>query len=148
MKASKYQRPSPEAAPDILQDSPGPAVSLESAAMVRTQIYLNRAEYEFLQSEARRRATPMAAVIRSFIDEKMQVPEDVWENNPLLAPPADPEFKGPVDGVPNHDHYVYGAPKKWVKRKGKWVEASPLPEDYHTNPRSAEAYNRALEEEK
>ena len=27
----------------------------------------------------------MAAVIRSFIDEKMEIPEDAWTNNPMFA---------------------------------------------------------------
>ena len=27
----------------------------------------------------------MAAVIRNFIDEKMEIPEDAWTNNPMLA---------------------------------------------------------------
>ena len=28
----------------------------------------------------------MAAVIRGFIDEKMEIPEDAWTNNPMLRP--------------------------------------------------------------
>ena len=36
-------------------------------------------------------------------------------------------------------------PKKWMKRKGKWVETPPLPEDYHTNAASAAAYDRMVE---
>jgi hypothetical protein len=116
--------------------------------MVRTQIYLSQVEHEFIQTEATRRNQPMAAVIRSFIDEKMTLPDDIWENNPLLAPPADPSFVGPEDGAINHDHYVYGGPKKWMKRKGKWVEAPPLPDDYYTHASGAAAYDRRLEEAK
>jgi hypothetical protein len=114
--------------------------------MVRSQIYLTQEEYNFLQSESVRRGEPMAAVIRSFIDEKMAVPDDVWENNPLLAPPADQGFVGPEDGAINHDHYIYGCPKKWIKRGGRWVEAPPLPEDYYSDRQSAEAYDRMLKE--
>ena len=47
------------------------ADEVQAAPMVRTQIYLNREEYDFVQAEARRRNEPMAAVIRNFIDEKM-----------------------------------------------------------------------------
>jgi hypothetical protein len=116
--------------------------------MLRTQIYLSRREHEFLQTEAARQGQPMAAVIRAIIDEKMDIPESAWTNNPLLAPPADPGFVGPEDGAINHDHYIYGGPRKWVKRRGQWVEAPPLPEDYYTNPASATAYDLMAEGKK
>ena len=97
--------------------------------MVRTQIYLRQSEYNFCQAEAKRREEPMAAVIRSFIDEKMEIPEEAWANNPLLRPtPFDPTYEGYEDAVINHDHYIYGAPKKWVKVDGEWVEAPPVEE--------------------
>ena len=71
--------------------------------MVRTQIYLSRSEYDFVQAESTQRGEPMAAVIRSFIDEKMQLPEDAWTNNPMLQPtPVDPDFKTPCDAAINH----------------------------------------------
>ena len=141
----KYPAAGSASAPAPMLDTDPSLAPPESAAMVRTQIYLSRAEYDFLQGQSRRRAESMAAIIRSLIDDKMQVPEDVWENNSLLAPPADPKFIGPEDGVLNHDHYVSGAPKKWAKRNGKWVERPPLPEDYYTNPKSAAAYDRSME---
>ena len=69
----------------------------------------------------------MAAVLRSFIDEKMRVPEEVWENSPLLQPPVDdPHYKPRGDGVVNHDHYIYGGEKKYKKVKGKWALQPPL----------------------
>ena len=52
--------------------------------MIRTQIYLRQSEYDYCQSEAKRRDVPMAAVIRSFISEKMEVPDEMWSDNPLL----------------------------------------------------------------
>jgi hypothetical protein len=122
------------------------ATAFESETMVRTQVYLTRREHEFLTSEATRRGQPMAAVLRSFIDEKMEIPDEVWENNPLLDPPADDDFIGPEDGAINHDHYIYGCPKKWVKQDGEWVEAPPLPDDYYENAESRAAYDRMLEE--
>jgi len=121
------------------------AYEVDEQPMIRTQIYLSSIEHEFVLDEASRQGKPMAAVIRAFIDEKMEIPEDAWTNNSLLDPPADPKFMGPEDGVINHDHYIYGGPKKWMKRRGQWVEAPPLPDDYYENPASAEAYDRMLE---
>jgi hypothetical protein len=123
------------------------ADEVQAAPMVRTQIYLNREEYDFVQTEARRRNEPMAAVIRNFIDEKMEIPEDAWTNNPMLRPwPHDPDWKGREDGGINHDHYIYGCPKKWIKVKGKYVEAPPLPEDYYENRASGDAYDKLIRE--
>jgi len=123
------------------------ADEVQAAPMVRTQIYLNREEYDFVQAEARRRNEPMAAVIRNFIDEKMEIPEDAWTNNPMLRPwPHDPDWKGREDGGINHDHYIYGCPKKWIKVKGKYVEAPPLPEDYYENRASGDAYDKLIRE--
>jgi hypothetical protein len=117
----------------VLRESaaPVPSRALPSAGepMVRTQIYLSRSEHEFLQSEAARRNTAMAAVIREFIDEKMAVPEDIWAKNPLLNPPLDdPGFEGHEDGALNHDHYISGGPKKFIKSKGQWKPAPPFEE--------------------
>jgi hypothetical protein len=118
-----------------------------TAPMIRTQIYLNQHEYDFVQIEAKRRNAPMASVIRNFIDEKMEIPDDAWTNNPMLRPtPVDPEWQGHEDGGINHDHYLYGCPKKWIKVKGKYVEAPPLPDDYYENPESGAAYDKMLRE--
>ena len=115
--------------------------------MIRTQIYLNKQEYDFLQMEAKRRDEPMAAVIRDLIDEKMTVPDDAWTNNPMLTPtPHNPDGSGHEDGGINHDHYIYGCPKKWIKVNGKYEEAPPLPEDYYKNRASAEAYDYKIRE--
>jgi len=97
--------------------------------MIRTQIYLSKPEYDFLQAEGRRLDQPMAAVLRGIIDEKMRVPDAVWENSPLLQPPVDdPDYrpKADRDAVVNHDHYIYGGPKKYKKVKGKWRLQPPL----------------------
>jgi hypothetical protein len=150
MKKKTTYQPGKRPQPVVLKETAtapvvAPAVS-GPAAMLRTQIYLTREEYHFLQTEGARRGAPMAAVIRSFIDEKMVPPDEVWENNSLLAPPADPRFMGPEDGPINHDHYLHGCPKKWIKREGRWVEAPPLPEDYYSNRPSADAYDRMLKE--
>lgn len=98
-----------------------------SAGMVRTQIYLTPEEHRFVDSESRRNGIPMAAVIRGYIDAQMRVTNEAWAK--LLAPVVDdPNWDGHEDGSINHDHYVYGCPKKYVKKKGKWVPAPPLDE--------------------
>jgi hypothetical protein len=142
-KNSKY--PVNKSSAEMLRETP-PAANIEETPMVRTQIYLNREEYEFVRREASRRDEPMAAVIRGFIDEKMKIPDDAWTNNPMLKPlPKDPNWKGHEDGGINHDHYIYGCPKKWIKVKGEYVEAPPLPDDYYSNRASREAYDSKIQ---
>ena len=93
------------------------------AGMVRTQIYLTALEHQFLQREAARGSDTMAGLIRRYIDEKMELPPDIWTNNPLLDPPTeDATFVGHEDDVLNHDHYIYGSPKRYEKVRGKFVE--------------------------
>ena len=145
-KAAKRYPVEKTGEPDLLKEAAlAYEVEVDEPPMHRTQIYLSRPEHEFVQNEAARQGQPMAAVIRALIDEKMDVPESAWTNNPLLSPPADPAFVGPEDGAINHDHYINGGPRKWMKRNGQWVEAPPLPEDYYANPASAAAYDRMVE---
>ena len=114
----------PARKPAVLHEGPSVAAPDDARAMVRTQIYLRRSEYDFVQAEAAQRREPMAAVIRSYIDEKMQLPEDAWSDNPMLRPtPRDPKFELPEDAAINHDHYLAGTPRKYMKMKGKWVLA-------------------------
>jgi hypothetical protein len=97
--------------------------------MVRTQVYLTKAEHEVLLAEAGRLGQPMAAVLRSLIDAKMAIPEDAWSRNPMLeASPEDPAWVGHEDGALNHDHYIYGSPKRYVQVNGQWASAPPSPE--------------------
>ena len=124
----------------VLRESASTVIpSGEKEPMVRTQIYLRQSGYNFCQVVAKRRDEPMAAVIRSYTDEKMEVPEDAWTNNPMLEPtPDDPDHKGHEDAGINHDHIVYGSPKKRMKVDGEWVEV-PMPndggeEDYGVSP--------------
>ena len=127
--------------PEMLKEA-ALAYEVDEQPMVRTQIYLSKPEHAFIQHEAARQGQPMAAVIRAFIDEKMEVPDEVWNNNPLLSPPApDPAWTGRDDGAINHDHYIYGGPKKWMQRNGRWVETPPLPDDYYSNTQSRRAYD-------
>ncbi|MCW5559474.1 MAG: hypothetical protein KIT22_16795 [Verrucomicrobiae bacterium] len=117
-------RPSPPAILKEVADPLALAAGPDLSAMVRTQIYLTRAEHEFLLRESARRGIPMAAVIREYVDEKMRLPESAWADNPMLVPtPEDTAFQLPEDAAINHDHYLYGTPKKYVKRRGQWVLA-------------------------
>ena len=146
-KATKYTAPATKS--DVLKEALPvlPGTDKPGSAMVRTQVYLTQAEYDFLQAESSRRDEPMAAILRSFVDEKMAVPVDAWTNNPMLRPAvAEPDWDSPADAAINHDHYLYGAPKKWIKVNGQWVEAPPLPDDYYENDASYESYNQRLRE--
>ena len=118
-----YARNAVAAAPlEVREMAPAPTYYTPPEAMVRTQIYLTRAEHDFLMGEGNRRNLPMAAIIREYIDEKMEIPEDAWVNNPLLQPAVnDPGFVGREDGAINHDHYISGTPKRFQKVRGKWV---------------------------
>jgi hypothetical protein len=145
MKARKPIKYQPHKSSAAALKETAVAYEAPSEPMVRTQIYLNKNEYDFVQSEARRRNEPMAAVIRNFIDEKMEIPEDAWTNNPMLRPwPHDPDWKSHEDAGINHDHYLYGVPKDVIKVKGKWVDAPPLPNDYYENRASRDAYDRKI----
>lgn len=145
MKARKPIKYPPHKSPAAELKEAAVAEEVQAAPMVRTQIYLNREEYDFVQTEARRRNEPMAAVIRNFIDDKMEIPEDAWTNNPMLRPwPHDPDWKSHEDAGINHDHYLYGVPKDVIKVKGKWVDAPPLPDDYYENRASRDAYDRKI----
>lgn len=128
MKTKKYLEIKPQALE--LNDRAEPfSESPASEAMVRTQIYLTRAEQEFLAREASRRGQALSAVLRGIIDEKMAVPEEAWQNNPMLEPTPDVAgWEGHQDGTLNHDHYIYGGPKKYAKKGGEWVLLPPITE--------------------
>lgn len=117
-RQTKY--PASTSEPLVLKDAL--ALPPDPPAMVRTQIYLTQAEYHFLQAESQRRSEPMAAVLRAIVDEKMEMPANAWAENPMLqATPKDSKFDLPEDAAINHDHYLYGTPKKYGKVKGHWV---------------------------
>jgi len=99
-----------------------PAVYKSEAAMVRTQIYLTKAEHDFLSREGERTGNGLSGVLRSIIEEKMSIPEDAWTKNPMLEPTVEDEVCDlPEDASLNHDYYAYGGAKKYKKVRGKWV---------------------------
>lgn len=118
MKGAKNKASAPI---KLKEDQSAYDAGASTEAMIRTQIYLTRAEHSFLQSEVEKRGKPMASIIRGYIDEKMPEAELDWSKHPFLQPPADPDFNGPGDLSINHDHYAYGTPKRYVKKGGKWV---------------------------
>jgi hypothetical protein len=119
----RYERQGVE--PMVLHDRAEPEGP--PPAMVRTQVYLTRAEHDFLTRAADRQGEAMSSVLRQIIDEKMTIPEEAWTKNPMLEPTPDvPGWEGMEDGAINHDHYIYGGPKKYEKRRGEWVPLPPI----------------------
>ncbi len=145
-ESAKTRRGSYASVPEQAALSVKDAAAADVGSMVRTQVYLTRSQHDFLSSEAQRQNQPMAAVLRSLIEERMAIPDTAWDHNSLLDPPADETFIGPEDGAINHDHYLYGTPKKWVKREGQWVEASPLPDDFYTHSADAKGLDSKSQE--
>jgi hypothetical protein len=86
--------------------------------MVRTQVYLPQATYKALIERAEKQGLTMATQIRAALDEYLQRTQDEDEG-PILQP-DDPIFKmigigdsGLPDVAVNHDHYLYGTPKRY-----------------------------------
>jgi hypothetical protein len=116
MKAKKQQPSEPMELHDRAE------VYTADPVMVRTQVYLTKAEHGFLTREGERTGKGLSGVLRAIVDEKMSIPEDAWTNNPMLEPTVeDSECDLPEDASLNHDYYAYGAPKKYKKVRGHWV---------------------------
>ncbi len=78
------------------------------ARMTRTQVTLERDEYEFLKAEAGERGCSLSSVVRGLVRTEMvrassTVPH-VWEIAGLFA---DGEFSGK-----DHDAILYGEPER------------------------------------
>ncbi len=78
---------------------------------IRTQIYLDEQQRQWLKLEARYRRTTMSDLIRDAVGHLVQERRPVdWKNDPitkLIGFIKD----GPPDLSEEHDHYIYGAPK-------------------------------------
>jgi len=85
--------------------------------MVRTQVYLPRKIYDKLQARAGRQGLTLAVQIREALADYMERVEAEVDDGILHA--DDPIFQmigmfdsGLGDLSVNHDHYLYGAPKR------------------------------------
>ena len=84
--------------------------------MVRTQVYLPRAVYQKLQARADKHGLTLAVQVRAALEDYLERVEA--EEQPILRP-DDPLFQliGAAaseegDLSVNHDHYLYGWPKR------------------------------------
>ena len=85
--------------------------------MVRTQVYLPRETYERLQKRAKQHDVTLALQIREALESYLEQAETRQDDGILRA--DDPIFgmiglfdSGLGDLSVNHDHYLYGAPKR------------------------------------
>jgi len=85
--------------------------------MVRTQVYLPRNIYKRLQARADKHGLTLAVQIREALESYVERVEAEADEGILRA--DDPIFKmvgmfdsGLGDLSVNHDHYLYGAPKR------------------------------------
>ena len=85
--------------------------------MVRTQVYLPQATHDALVERAKEQGLTMASQIRAALDEYFRRTHD--EDEGAILQPNDPIFEligkfdsGLTDVAINHDHYLYGTPKR------------------------------------
>jgi hypothetical protein len=95
--------------------------------MKRKQIYIEEDEEARLKELAARRGVAEAVVIREAVASYLAANEfkgfERMEDNPLwgLVGLID-DTTIPTDSSINHDHYIYGTPKKYRIRKDGTVE--------------------------
>lgn len=77
---------------------------------IRTQIYLTKKEYEYLQRQSELQQVSIAEVIRHLIDDKMPKEKD-YEDNPLFSISKDGFSMGRKQGSEKHDDYIYRGKK-------------------------------------
>lgn len=78
----------------------------------RTQVYFPKDLYRRIEKMAKMEAKSSAAVIREAVERYLEEEREIdWENDPIfkLAGLGSSELG---DLSVNHDHYLYGAPKK------------------------------------
>lgn len=79
----------------------------------RTQVYIGTDQMRRLKLEAMKKHLAVSELIRVAIDRwlKTTVRKADWDSDPLTR--AIGKIKAPVTDLSvNHDHYLYGAPKK------------------------------------
>lgn len=77
---------------------------------IRTQIYLTKKEYGYLQRQSEIQQASIAEVVRHLIDEKMPGEKD-YEGNPLFSISKDRFSMGRKEGSAKHDDYIYRGKK-------------------------------------
>lgn len=82
----------------------------------RTQIYLDQDQMSWLKLEASHRKTTMSNLIRDAVGHLVKERRRVdWENDPIAKLVG--AFKGgPPDLAEEHDHYIYGGPKRRFRK--------------------------------
>jgi plasmid stability protein len=87
-----------------------------AVAEKRTQVYFPEELYKRLKKRAKQEGKSVASLIREASERYLKEEEEKidWENDPLLK--AIGFCKADVDDLSiNHDHYLYGAPKRKIK---------------------------------
>lgn len=77
---------------------------------IRTQIYLTKKEYEYLQRQSEAQQASIAEVVRHLIDEKMPGEKD-YEDNLLFSISKNSFSMGRKEGSEKHDDYIYRGKK-------------------------------------
>lgn len=110
--------------------------------MVRTQVYLPRAIYEKLQARAEQQELTLALQIRAALELYLEQAEAKTDDGILR--PDDPIFQmigmfdsGVDDLSVNHDHYLYGAPRRepLAPTRARRLNEKPV-RRYKTSPKS------------
>lgn len=97
--------------------------------MVRTQLYLPSTTYSQLKKIAKQEGKTFAELARDALQsiahgtyqqayKKANKSDSVFDLNTMfeeIEALSDPNDPGITDGSINHDHYLYGAPKKQIK---------------------------------
>ncbi|MEW6416582.1 MAG: CopG family transcriptional regulator [Nitrospirota bacterium] len=76
----------------------------------RTQIYLTKEQYQYLQRQAEKKKASIAEIVRELINERLPKDKD-YEDNPLFSIAKDGFSMGKPRGSMKHDEYIYGKRK-------------------------------------
>jgi hypothetical protein len=83
--------------------------------MKRTQVYLDEEAWAQIEALAREAGRSSASVVRDAVSEYLAGRKS-GDDDPILAlmdwAAQNPPDAGPVDAAEEHDHYLYGAPKR------------------------------------
>jgi len=77
----------------------------------RTQVLLTRAQHHYLKSRAVRQGSNVSAIVRELIQTDMERRQQAIENDPFWEIVGMVAGGDPDAGV-EHDHFVYGTPRK------------------------------------